>query len=402
MHLKWLTLVCLPSWPSVWALYNQSTDFPDQDIDNGFALQQIANDSLGNMKLESLATNGCRFEDAQIRKEWPPSHVQGRRSLSLAARKEFTDAIVCLQSLPTNISAEEKETFQGVQTRYDEFVATHINLTEHIHVTADFLAWHRFFLYAFENALRFECNYTGTLPYWEWGLDAENPQSSVLFNGDPYSMGTNGVDMNRTSIYWESQNMSIPAGTGGGCVYGGPFSNYTVHMGPIDAPGEQPVQYNLEYNPRCLSRDVNPTISQMSVSFRNTTKLILSYDTIDWFQGVMQADQRFTDPTAPFSYGVHGGGHLTVGSVLADIDTSPAEPMFWLHHAQIDRVWTIWQGLDPAKRRNAIWGTSTRGDNPPSANMTLDDVLDFGFISQPLKFADLMNPLSGPFCYYYA
>lgn len=247
-----------------------------------------------------------------------------------------------------------------------------------------------------------ECNYTGTLPYWEWGLDAENPQDSVLFNGDLYSMGTNGVDLNRTSIYWASQNITIPAGTGGGCVYGGPFSNYTVHMGPIDAPGEQPVQYNLEYNPRCLSRDVNPSVSRMSNSFRNTTKLILSYDTIDWFQGVMQADQRFTDPTAPFSYGVHGGGHLTVGSVLADIDTSPAEPMFWLHHAQIDRVWTIWQGLDPAKRRNAIWGTSTRGDDPPSANMTLDDSLNFGFISQPLRFADLMNPLSGPFCYYYA
>lgn len=70
MHFKWLTRVCLLSWPSAWALYNQSTGFPEQDIDNGVALQQIANDSLGNMKLESLATNGCRFEDAQIRKEW--------------------------------------------------------------------------------------------------------------------------------------------------------------------------------------------------------------------------------------------------------------------------------------------------------------------------------------------
>ncbi|GKZ67630.1 hypothetical protein AnigIFM50267_002115 [Aspergillus niger] len=394
MQLKWLTLVCLSSWPSAKALYNQSTGFPEQDLDNGVALQQIADNALNNMEQESLTANGCRLEDAQIRREW--------RSLSPNARKEFTDAITCMQSRPTNISAEEKETFQGVKTRYDEFVATHINLTEHIHVTADFLAWHRFFIHAFENALRVECNYTGTLPYWEWGLDAENPQDSVLFNGDLYSMGTNGVDLNRTSIYWASQNITIPAGTGGGCVYGGPFSNYTVHMGPIDAPGEQPVQYNLEYNPRCLSRDVNPSVSRTSNSFRNTTKLILSYDTIDWFQGVMQADQRFTDPTAPFSYGVHGGGHLTVGSVLADIDTSPAEPMFWLHHAQIDRVWTIWQGLDPAKRRNAIWGTSTRGDDPPSANMTLDDLLNFGFISQPLKFADLMNPLSGPFCYYYA
>ena len=70
MHCNWLKLVYVFYWPSAWALYNQSTGFPDQDIDNGVALQQIANDSLGNMKLESLATNGCHFEDAQIRKEW--------------------------------------------------------------------------------------------------------------------------------------------------------------------------------------------------------------------------------------------------------------------------------------------------------------------------------------------
>ncbi|PYI07973.1 Di-copper centre-containing protein [Aspergillus sclerotiicarbonarius CBS 121057] len=399
MRFTWKILVCLTSWPSAWALYNQSTGFPQEDVDNGVALQEIANQALGEMEQESLTSNGCRLEEARVRKEW--------RDLSFDARKEFTDAIMCLQSLPANISAEVKETFQGVQSRYDEFVATHINLTEYIHVTVSLDSWneatcHRFFIHAFENALKIECNYTGTLPYWEWGYDAENPQDSVLFNGDPYSMGANGKDLNQTSLYWASRNLSIPAGTGGGCVYAGPFSNYTVDMGPIDAPGQQPVQYDLEYNPRCLSRDVNPTVSKESVAFRNTTKLILSYDTIDWFQGVMQADQRFKDPTAPQSFGVHGGGHLTVGGVLADINTSPAESMFWLHHAQIDRIWTIWQGLDPANRRNAIWGTHTRSNDPPSANMTLDEMIDFGFISQPLQFADLMSPLSGPFCYYYA
>lgn len=70
MQLKWLTLVCLSSWPSARALYNQSTGFPEQDLDNGVALQQIADNALNNMEQESLTTNGCRLEDAQIRREW--------------------------------------------------------------------------------------------------------------------------------------------------------------------------------------------------------------------------------------------------------------------------------------------------------------------------------------------
>ncbi|PYH90900.1 tyrosinase, partial [Aspergillus ellipticus CBS 707.79] len=394
MELRWILLAFL-AWQCALAAYNQSTEFLQPDIDNGAALKSLAAQALGGMKDESLKLNSsrCHFESARLRREW--------RDLTLASRKEFTDAVQCLQSRPTNISAETQKTYQGVKTRYDEFVATHINMTEYIHLTASFLAWHRFFIHTFERALQVECNYTGTLPYWEWGIDADSPQDSVMFNGDEYSMGSNGFKLNRTTIFWESQNITIPAGTGGGCALSGPFADLTVNMGPINAPGEQPVDNKLEYNPRCLQRDVNPTVSAMSVAFRNSTELILSYDTIDWFQGVMQADMRFKDSSAPRSFGVHGGGHLTVGGVLADIDTSPAEPMFWLHHAQIDRLWTIWQGQDIPHRRKAMWGTHTRGDMPPSANMTLDEKLDFGFISKPVKFGDLMNPLGGPFCYYY-
>lgn len=30
--------------------------------------------------------------------------------------------------------------------------------------------------------------------------------------------------------------------------------------------------------------------------------------------------------------------------------TSPGDPLFYLHHAQIDRVWWLWQLLDPSTR----------------------------------------------------
>lgn len=31
---------------------------------------------------------------------------------------------------------------------------------------------------------------------------------------------------------------------------------------------------------------------------------------------------------------------------------SPADPMFWLHHANVDRIWAIWQQKNPTKNPN--------------------------------------------------
>ena len=58
--------------------------------------------------------------------------------------------------------------------------------------------------------------------------------------------------------------------------------------------------------------------------------------------------------------GVHGGGHLTIGGDPgADFYASPGDPAFYLHHAQIDRVWTIWQALNAGNRTSQVYGTGT-------------------------------------------
>jgi len=65
-------------------------------------------------------------------------------------------------------------------------------------------------------------------------------------------------------------------------------------------------------------------------------------------------------------------------------------------------IWTIWQNLDPENRQNAIWGTHTAQNDPPSANGTLDDMIELGFVAKPARLGDMMGTLSGtPFCYYY-
>jgi len=40
---------------------------------------------------------------------------------------------------------------------------------------------------------------------------------------------------------------------------------------------------------------------------------------------------------------IHDGVHEWVGGTMSILDTAPADPLFWMHHANIDRLWWSWQ-----------------------------------------------------------
>ena len=47
----------------------------------------------------------------------------------------------------------------------------------------------------------------------------------------------------------------------------------------------------------------------------------------------------------------HGGVHMWCNGTMSILSVAPADPLFWLHHAEIDRIWSQWQathlGLNP-------------------------------------------------------
>lgn len=92
---------------------------------------------------------------------------------------------------------------------------------------------------------------------------------------------------------------------------------------------------------------------------------------------------------------------LHSGDPGGDIFTSPGDPAFFLHHAQIDRTWWIWQNQDLKNRQNAIAGTITLNNSPPSRNGTLQDYIYLGVNAPGIQIGDAMNTLAGPFCYIY-
>jgi tyrosinase len=47
--------------------------------------------------------------------------------------------------------------------------------------------------------------------------------------------------------------------------------------------------------------------------------------------------------------GIHNSGHVWVGGTMQSVVTAPADPVFWMHHCEIDRVWAEWQASNPGQ-----------------------------------------------------
>lgn len=195
----------------------------------------------------------------------------------------------------------------------------------------------------------------------------------------------------------------LPSGTGGGCVTSGPFKDMSVNLGPVAMQLDDGTTVGnadvYAYNPRCLKRDLTHAINRRFANATGVVSLILGTNNIEDFQMQMQGIPGSGD------IGVHGGGHYTIGGDPArDLFTSPGDPLFYLHHANIDRTWWIWQTLSKKKRTSAegISGTGTFLNEPPSPPTTLQTPIDMGFAAgPPVTMGDLMSTTAGPLCYIY-
>ncbi|KAF2843303.1 Di-copper centre-containing protein [Patellaria atrata CBS 101060] len=346
------------------------------------AVADLATKGRPNLDAQLASSTTCNKANLQVRKEWS--------ALSATERKAYISAVHCLIASPSKLDATQ---YPGAKTRYDDFVVVHMKQTMSIHGTGSFLTWHRYFTWAYEQALRTECGYQGTQPYWDWGMWAADPETSPIFDGSDTSMSGNGEKIAHQGTF------TAPAGNGGGCVLSGPFKNFTVNLGPVPgatqaqpAPPPNPRSDGFGYNPRCLRRDLSNQLTQRYTKTSDIVKLIQNAASVGPFQDRMQAGD-----------GVHGAAHFTIsGDPGSDFYVSPGDPAFWLLHSMIDRVWYIWQIQDLKTRMNQIaGGTSMFGGG---RQQSLDDIVDLevvGVNRKTYKIRDLTSVVDGPFCYVY-
>jgi len=320
-------------------------------------------------------------------------------------------AVNCLAKLPPKTP---KSVCPGCKNRYDDFVATHIQQTFFIHATGNFLPWHRYFTWAYEQTLRNECGYKGQQPYYNWPRWSDNPLASPLLDGSATSLGGNGVAACSNQTFWGLPNneqaiFKIPKGTGGGCITSGPFKDWTVNLGPgftlsqctppnPNSDLSSPL-YALGYNPRCIKRDVSSWVSSQSTNDAEVTKVLKSPDIKTFWLDIQGGvPSRLEEKIL----GVHTGGHFTInGDPGSDFMTSPGDPYFYFHHAQVDRTWWVWQNLEPASRTDALYGSIAIGNLSAQATR-LTDAMDLGYAYPGvITVGDAMSSMGGPFCYTY-
>ncbi|HEX5740595.1 MAG TPA: tyrosinase family protein [Pilimelia sp.] len=202
--------------------------------------------------------------------------------LSAGQRKALIDAILTLKRVRRRGAAVSV---------YDEFVRTHDRFFSgiggmtptHAHGSWSFLPWHRRFLLDFENALRL-VNPRVSVPWWNW--QTANTPRDRLFADDFF----------------------------------GPADDRTPNRSPFFRAATWPMNVPGQLDSRTLRRRLRPRVLPRTVP--RPPLFLLFTDRLE--EGPHNA--------------VHNalGGHMSSG-------VSPNDPLFWLHHCFIDRIWSIWQ-----------------------------------------------------------
>ena len=155
------------------------------------------------------------------------------------------------------------------------------------HGAPGFFTWHRAYLMAFENALRvLGCQVT--LPYWDW--------SSGPSTGVPAAC-RQPTYVNRAGATVANPLYSGPRPAGG----------QTTRRADIDTTAYDD-----------LAAGAQAAMSEVDfVSFQNQIS------------------------------GVHGSVHVRTGGDMTAVPTAAYDPIFYLHHANVDRIWADWQVAHP-------------------------------------------------------
>lgn len=265
-----------------------------------------------------------------VRREW--------RELSDSEKAEYLRAAVCLRELPKAKYAA----IEAVTTRMDDLVYTHFTLNTRIHFVANFLPWHRWFLQLHEDLLRTECGFTGTQPYWDWSIDADakDTANSPVFDPDT-GFGGNGQ-------YTDSYEPGFQR-----CVVDGPFANtnLTLAMGwpNVNDPGNRLHCFTREFN-NASGYDENgeSIIGDMQASAYNSNVMRTIYgmesfpDMAVMLEGLPHAQGKLNSSSLYFAANTPSLNMPAVHSIIfGDMGpaTSPNEPLFFLHHANVDRAW---------------------------------------------------------------
>jgi len=307
---------------------------PEDIINRVFEKNDTATPEASSFHTLDTASAAATCSNPRVRIEWD--------SYSNSDRQAYITAIKCLQSRgPSGQFSQSK-------SRYEDLVALHQTLTPNVHGNAKFLLWHRYYTWMFEDILRSECGFDRAIPWFDETRYAGNFAASSIFSDQWYG----GINAN------------------GNCITNGQFANLAINVGP-----------GTDNYAHCLARNNDNSKTQ--------------YCSADMVNGCNN-ENDYANMASCTEGGAHAWGHNGIGAVMQDVYGSPGDPVFFLHHAFIDRNFRIWQNKDPATRTTTIDGRDG-GGNP----LTLDTTVNVYGMRPDVRIRDILDTTSTTLCYKY-
>ncbi|TEY24755.1 hypothetical protein BOTCAL_1364g00020 [Botryotinia calthae] len=340
-----IVLLLTLSITSIWALF----------IQNIIHWSAVATPSI---------TFSTKCVSPPVRREW--------RTLSTSARERYIDAVQCLTTKPSRV--------RNNGSLYDDFPYIHQQTAPTAHSAAPFLPWHRYFIHVYEDALRNECSYKGDLPYWDWSADWKDFANSPIWDSQR-GFGGDGKSSDESTVGQ------------GSCVMDGPFA------------GLEAMFYGDDYKPHCLSRgfSTGKSLQELSELIKPDVvdEIMQEKEFKDFAERLEKNAHRFVSGRIRGDFskftGPYGKNPLQF-SLFSPI-SFPTHPVFFLHHANLDRLWWEWQQEDPEKRLLAYGGKAPKVATSPTVQLT--DMLSVGELKRQVSVKEVMQTDSGMFCYQY-
>ncbi|MBN3862261.1 tyrosinase family protein [Pseudomonas frederiksbergensis] len=213
-----------------------------------------------------------------------------------------------------------------------------------------FLPWHRAFLLQFEAALQ-TVDSNVSVPYWDWSADATNPKQSLVWTKE--WMGGDGDPNDHERVQdgpfaYAKGDWDLEPYPEYGYTEPGLRREFEKHVTSL------PNQNDIGMAMKEQFYDMPPySASPFNLGFRNRLE--------GWITQV--ADPDVTTPGSQ----LHNRVHLWIGGHMYWM-ISPSDPVFFLHHCFIDKIWADWQAK---KQKNdpkwAPWYAPING-GPPGHN----------------------------------
>ncbi|KAK8054973.1 hypothetical protein PG993_000200 [Apiospora rasikravindrae] len=289
----------------------------------------------------------------------PTKRVEWRQ-LSVADQQSYIKAVLCLKTKPSKM---------GLKTSlYDDFPNVHFNYNKYIHGSAPFLPWHRYFTHVYFDALR-ECGYEGPGTH-----------------GRPPPLGRH-VPRDRLRRRWQrAEDGALPDGEEQlHCVTEGPFAGLRPEYLAV-------TPFKMMDGGHCLFRNL-PEISEPQ-AFQTMTS---SFGPAGVAQ--VQDSPDFAVYHTALEGGPHGVIHASLGGEM-NPTTSPNDPLFFLHHGQIDHLWWEWQQKNASRLEDYNGKASHLGEDG-DREVKLDDIVPMNGLAKDLTVREVMDTLHGELCYTY-